>query len=278
MGQAGLVAPEAEAAQIRLYLAQRRLTWPRLSLGLLALAAALVLGLAVGPANIPLSDTVRILLSHLPGVHLSDSMPAAWDDIIWQVRLPRVLTAGLVGATLAMSGVTYQGVFRNPLAEPYLIGVAAGAALGATIVIVSPLHYAFGGFSILPLAAFAGGLSAVAVTYAIARVGSSVPMVTLVLAGVAVSSLATSLTSLLMILETNRILTILSWTLGGFNLSSWDRLLWALPYILPAMAVILVFGRSLNVLQLDEDQAQQVGLEVERTRLLLLAASSLAAA
>lgn len=276
--QTQLTASEVEAAQVRLYLARRRLTWPRLTVGMLALALAFVLGLATGPADIPLGDTLRILVSHLPGVHLAGSVPAGWDDIIWQVRLPRVLTAGVVGATLAMSGVTYQGVFRNPLAEPYLIGVASGAALGATIVIVSPLQYAFGSFSILPLAAFAGGLAAVFVTYAVARVGASTPMVTLVLAGVAVSSLATSLTSLLMILETNRVLTVLSWTLGGFNLSSWDRLMWALPYILPSLAVIFIFGRSLNVLQLDEEQAQQVGLEVERTRLLLLAAASLAAA
>ncbi|HXG35338.1 MAG TPA: iron ABC transporter permease, partial [Dehalococcoidia bacterium] len=151
-------------------------------------------------------------------------------------------------------------------------------ALGATIVIVSPLDYVFSGFSVLPLAAFIGALAAVSIAYVIARSGPRLPTITLILAGVAVSSMATSLTSLLMIMETDRVLVILSWTLGSFNLSSWERLLWAFPYIFPATAVIFLYRRQLNALQLEEDQAQQLGVEVEKAKLVLLAASSLAAA
>ncbi|HKZ50610.1 MAG TPA: iron chelate uptake ABC transporter family permease subunit, partial [Dehalococcoidia bacterium] len=103
--------------------------WPRLALGLSALLMAVLLGLAIGPADIPLDAVARIIVSHLPGLDVAEGLPQAWQDIVWEVRLPRVLLAATVGATLALAGATYQGVFRNPLAEPYLIGVAAGAAL-----------------------------------------------------------------------------------------------------------------------------------------------------
>ena len=149
-----------------------RRIWPRLALafGLFVLSAAI--GLAIGPANVPLGDTIRILLSHLPGVGTVGDVSPAADAIIWDVRLPRVLLAGAVGAALAMSGATYQGVFRNPLADPYLIGVATGAALGATIVVVS------GGERFVAAASAccrsprsSGALIAVVVVYGVARVG-----------------------------------------------------------------------------------------------------------
>src|SRR4029453_8358800 len=111
--------------------------WPRLLLGSAALLVTALVGVAVGPAGVPLQATLRILVSHLPGIDIAQSVPATWQDIIWEVRLPRVLLAGVAGATLAIAGATYQGVFRNPLADPYLIGVATGANLGATTVVVS---------------------------------------------------------------------------------------------------------------------------------------------
>ena len=255
-----------------------RALWPRLLLGLGAVLGVALLAAAIGPVAIPADAVARIILSHLPGVALADSLPQSWQDIVWEVRLPRIVIAGLVGATLALSGATYQAVFRNPLADPYLIGVAAGAGLGATAVIVSPLAYTIGGVSLVPLAAFAGAITAVALAYALARVGRTVPTVTLILAGVAISSIATSATSYLMLTHNQQVLTTLTWLLGGFNLSDWGRLWWVLPYVLPAAAIILLYGRILNVLQLDEEQAQQLGVNVERVKLLLLAAASLATA
>ena len=256
----------------------RWLPWPRLAAGLAAALAAALVAVAIGPANIPLDAIVRIVVSRLPGLELADGLPQTWRDIIWEVRLPRVALAGAVGATLALAGATYQGVFRNPLAEPYLIGVAAGAALGATIVIVSPVAYAAGGVSVLPLAAFAGAFVAVALAYFLARAGRTVPTTTLILAGVAISAMATSITSFLMFLDTQRIFSILAWLLGGFNISGWQRLVWIAPYALPAVAFLLLYGRTLNVLQLGDEQAQQLGVNVERAKLLLLGAASLATA
>ncbi len=266
-------------AEMKAAAAARPSVWPRLGLGLTTLLAVASLALAVGPADIPLDATARILLSHLPGVELADELPATWRNIIWEVRLPRVLLAGAAGATLAMAGATYQGVFRNPLAEPYLIGVATGAALGATIVVVSDASVSWHGLSLLPFAAFAGALTSIVVVYGVARVGNAATSTTtLILAGVALSSLSTALTSYLMLKSTTSLQLVLSVILGGFNTASWIKLAWVLPYAIPAAVVILLHGRILNVLNLDEEQARHLGVNVERTKLLLLGAASLAAA
>lgn len=274
----GSAAPAEPLPEAALGALLGRGLWPRLALGLGVLLGAALLAAAIGPVAIPADAVARIILSRLPGIGLADSLPQSWQDIVWEVRLPRVVIAGLVGATLALSGATYQAVFRNPLADPYLIGVAAGAGLGATAVIVSPLDYTVGGLSLVPLAAFAGALTAVVLAYTLARVGRTVPTVTLILAGVAISSIATSATSYLMLTHNQQVLTTLTWLLGGFNLSAWSKLWWVLPYMLPAAAIILLYGRILNVLQLDEEQAQQLGVNVERVKLLLLGAASLATA
>ncbi len=258
--------------------AMRGSAWPRTSFALAVLLCAVVIGVALGPANIPLDATVRVLLSRFTGAGLDSDVPATWRTIVWDVRLPRVLLAGLAGGTLAMSGATYQGVFRNPLAEPYLIGVATGAALGATIVIVSGVDVSLGGVSALPLAAFAGALVSVVTVYAVARVGNTVPTTTLILAGVALSSLATAVTSYLMLKDTSNTLSVFSVVLGSFNTATWTKVAWVLPYALPASIVILAHGRVLNVLTLDEEQARALGVDVERTKLVLLGAASLASA
>jgi len=252
--------------------------WSRIAVGCAVLFAVAAAALALGPADIPVDTVGRILISHLPWVDVSEDVPKRWETIVWDVRLPRVLLAGLAGAVLSMSGATYQGVFRNPLADPYLIGVATGAALGATIVVVSGASVSSYGFSLLPLASFAGAVICVTVVYSVARVGNTVPTTTLILAGVALSALATAITSFLMLQNTSNTLTVFSVVLGGFNTATWAKVAWVLPYAVPATLVILVHGRLLNVLSLDEEQARHLGVEVERTKLLLLGASSLAAA
>lgn len=252
--------------------------WPRVSISLLALMMVSLLALSIGAASVPVDDTLRIIVSHLPLLGGAEDVRESYQNIIWEVRLPRVLLAGVAGGTLAMCGATYQGVFRNPLAEPYLIGVATGAALGATIVLVSDVPSSWNGFSVLPFAAFAGAMSSVLVVYGIARVGNTVPTTTLILAGVAVASLTTAITSYIMLQDTTNTVTVFAVILGGFNTASWAKMLWVLPYVIPATIVILAHGRILNVLNLDEEQARQLGVDVEKTKLILLGVSSLAAA
>lgn len=241
------------------------------------LAAAMLLGMAIGPASIGLGDVVRVLLRHVAGIDVSVS-PIA-DTIVWQIRVPRVLLAGLVGATLAYSGAAYQGVFRNPLADPYLMGVASGAGLAAAIVIVSPLPLMYWHVSLVTLAAFAGAVIAIAVTYSVvARIGQATPISTLILSGTALSALAVSATSYLMLANDRDAVVVLSWLMGGFNDSSWSKMWFILPYTIPAAAVVYLHGRILNILQLDEQQTRQLGIDVGRTQLVILLAASLAAA
>lgn len=253
-------------------------TWGYLLGGGTVLLASAFLALASGPAGIPPTSVLRILFEHARVLPVDTARPPVWDDIIWQVRLPRVVLAGLVGATLGYAGAVYQGVFRNPLAEPYLIGVAAGAGLGASMVILSPLAYSDGVLSPVPAAAFAGGLIAVALVYAVARSAGGAQPTTLILAGVAVTSIATSITAYITLRHGPNAAAVLSWLLGSFNGSSWSRVGLLAPYAFGCGAAVVLFGRLLNVLQLDPEEAGYLGVDVERAHIVLLAIASLATA
>jgi len=266
---------EVRQAPAALPRAQRRLD-AALPLMLAVLLASLVAGAAIGPVAIGPGAVLRVLAAHLTGARAN--VDPVQDAIIWDIRLPRVALAAVVGASLAFSGASYQAVFRNPLADPYLLGVASGAGLAATVVIVLDLPLEYAHVSLITLAAFGGAVATVGLTYGLARVSGHAPVTTLILSGVAVSSIAVSLTSYLMLVSRESTSTILSWLLGGFNRAGWHEMLFILPYALPAAAVLLLHGRLLNVLQLDEQQARQTGVEVERTKAVVLLAASLAAA
>jgi iron complex transport system permease protein len=257
------------------------LTWyalaPTIALAATGTVAVIVVAMCLGTTRISPATTLGVLGDHLLGVS-AGSHSASADAIVWEIRAPRVLLAALVGATLAFAGAAYQAIFRNPLAEPYIMGVAAGASVGATLVIVSPLAITAGVLSPLPPAAFAGALIAVSLAYGLARVGATVPSASLILSGVAVSSVGTSLVTYLMLAYNTRTLAILNWILGSFNTASWTKVAIASPYALVAFAVILPFGRVLNVLQLDEPEARHLGVDVDRVRLIVLVAASLATA
>ena len=240
------------------------------------LFTSLLLGAAIGPVGISPMEVVQVLAQHI--LRINADVTTTVDTIVWEIRLPRVLLAALVGGTLAYSGAAYQGIFRNPLADPYLIGVASGAGLAATIVIVSPLPVTVGPVSVITLAAFGGALIAATLSYSLARVNGTTPTTTLILAGVAISAIAVSATSYLMLVNQTATLSILSWLLGGFNDSGWHKMWFIVPYVVPAAIVIYLHARLLNVMQLDEQQAQQLGVHVERTKLIVLLAASLAAA
>lgn len=241
------------------------------------LVAVVIAALLQGPTRIPASTVAQVVLARTTHLRLGD-WPDATEQIVWQLRVPRMLLALLVGGTLAMAGTVYQGVFRNPLADPYLIGVAAGAGLGATIVFISPATGAWHGLSLVTPAAFLGAMLAVALAVALARTGGGTPGAGLILAGVAVAALCNAATSFLFFLNNERLIAVFAWLMGGFNTGSWGRV-WVLAvYALPCLVVLLLHGRLLNVLLLDEEQARQVGVDVERTKLIVLAAASLAAA
>lgn len=254
---------------------------PGIGLLVVALVFVALYALTQGAADIPLDAVVRMLLDRLPFVELSASADAqaSWERIVFDIRLPRVLAAGFVGAALAVSGSAYQGCFRNPLADPYLLGVAAGAGLAVAIAYVSPLPVASTGFVSLPLFAFLGGMGTVLVVYFTARSAASLDNGSLILAGVALSAVWGGITSFIIINSEGEVAQpILSFLFGGFNTVSWQKLLLGAPYMVIGITIVALHARALNVLQLDEEQAGHLGIDVLRTKLVLLAAGSLAAA
>ena len=242
---------------------------------LILLVVIVILAVTIGSVSIPFPTIIAILLSKLPWMDMSPTWSGTLETIIFDIRLPRVVLAGLVGAALATAGATYQGLFRNPLADPYLIGVAQGAALGAVIGFLIPPAWHSLGFGIIPLLAFCGAVVSTAVVYNLARVGKTIPATTLILAGVAISALLASVVSYLVISSGEKIHGIMFWLMGSFSLSQWSEVIIALPYVILGVTIISLYARPLNLVQLDEEQAQQLGINVERLKLILLIAATL---
>ncbi len=245
---------------------------------LILLCLAAVASVAIGPVFISPSTLLRMLLDGLPGFTLAPDWPETFAAILFKIRLPHTILVMLTGAALGGSGAAYQGLFRNPLADPYLIGVASGAGLGA--VLAMSLHWptTMPGMFGVPAAAFLGAILTVALVYWLARVGRSVPTTSLILAGVAVSSFATALTSFLMLRSQEELRRALSWLLGGAALGGWEPVWASLPYILVGLGVLTLSGHALNVLQFGEEQAQQMGLNITWVKLILILAASLSTA
>ena len=250
--------------------AQRR-RWTPFIWSLPVLLAVLTLAAGVGTVALSPAEVARAVLHGLTG-----QLSGTDDVIVWQIRLPRVLLAALVGGSLALSGAAYQGVFRNPLADPYLLGVASGAGLGATVALVFGSRLPW--FSSVPLMSFVFALLAVGLTLILARRRGTARLVSLILAGVVLGSSATALTSLLMLSQRDDAARVLAWLLGSFGLSSWAQLASVLPFALLAGVVTLASAQGLNVLGLGEESAAGLGLRVERFRALLIVAATLLAA
>ncbi len=244
----------------------------------LLLIAAILLSAAIGAVSIPPLDVARMLIAKLPFVQVTPTWPETYETILFDIRLPRTLLILLAGAALSGSGAAYQGLFRNPLADPYLIGVASGAGLGAVIAMALRWPATLLGALVIPIAAFVGALITVGMVYALARVGRATPISTLILAGVAIGSFATAITTFLMLSSQSELRRALSWMLGGFAFGGWLPVLAVLPYILGGLISLSLLGRPLNVLQFGDDQAQQMGLRVDRVKLVIIGAASLTTA
>lgn len=241
-----------------------------------SLVLAAMVGIALGPASLRLGDIVADILqtvSPASGEALADTQHA----ILWQLRIPRVVLAGLVGAMLSIAGASYQGVFRNPLADPYLLGVAAGAGLGATIVIV--FGRLDGGSLLLPAAAFLGALLAVLLTYLLgSSVSGTSTTATLIVAGVAIAAFFTAMQTFIQQRNADALRQIYTWILGRLGTSGWDEVLLLLPYVVVSSTVLIVFGRSLDVMSVGDAEARVLGLRVSRVRLIVVVFATLGTA
>ena len=242
------------------------------------LVGSFLLGVLVGPVHIGVGGVLGSMGGRLrlPGV--SSSLSPTEDSILWDIRIPRVVLGALVGGMLALAGATYQGVFRNPLADPYLLGVAAGAGLGATLAIAY-LPEALRGQRLVPVAAFVGGAAAVFLTYAVGRsTHRERDAATLLLAGVTVASFFTALQTFVQQRNTDTLQQVYSWILGGIPSSGWSDVVLILPYVTGAAAVILLYRRVVDVLSLGDDEAATLGVNVKRVRLVLVVAATVGTA
>ncbi len=245
---------------------------------LFLLMLVLLFSISIGSTEIPFLKTTGILISKIPFIDITPNWDSTVETIVVDIRLPRVILAGLVGAALALAGATYQGLFRNPLADPYLIGIAQGAALGAVLGFLVPASKVGMGISLVPILAFLGAMLSVMIVYLLARVGRIVPVTTLILAGVALGALLGAIVAYLAITSGQLLHGIMFWLSGSFSLSQWSEVILVMPIIAIGTIVILVFSRTLNIMQLDEEQAQHLGLNIERLKIILLASATMVTA
>jgi cobalamin transport system permease protein len=239
-----------------------------LAVGAVFLAGSALVGLAVGPVHIGIGEIALSALSNVPFLDVHSHLSATDNAVLWQLRAPRVALGLLVGGMLALAGASYQGVFRNPLADPYLLGIGAGAGLGATLAIAYG-HGQVESYDLIPLAAFAGAAAAVAGAYLLGRSGGSTPA-TLILAGVTIAAFLTAVQTFVQQQHSQSLEEIYAWILGRLDVAGWHDVAIVTPYIVVSAGVIVLFRRSLDVLSVGDDEAASLGLDVGRTRLVIV--------
>jgi len=243
------------------------------------LIAAVVVGVVAGTAGLPPGRVLLEVVDRLTPGHLHSGLTERQQAIVWDLRMPRVVLAGLVGAMLSLAGASYQGVFRNPLVDPYLLGAAAGAGLGATVAIAY-MRSARESWPIDPIVAlgFLGAVAAVAVTYLVGTGAGARTSTSLVLAGVAVTSFATALQTYLQRQDDETRREVFSWILGRLNTATWGDVRLVAPYITVSVVVLLLHRRMLDVLRVGEDEADALGAGVAHIRLWVVGAATLGTA
>jgi iron complex transport system permease protein len=253
---------------------------PGFLLGALAiLLGAGFLGILVGPVGLSPTAILRELADRVPLIDVSSGLSDREAAILWELRVPRVVLGGLVGAMLAMAGAAYQGVFRNPLADPYLLGVAAGAGLGATLAIAYLPGREAWPLNPLPIAAFVGALFGVAVTYVLGRSGGRTrSTATLILAGVAVAAFLTAAQTYVQQRNADTLREVYSWILGTLGTVGWREVALIIPYIAVSGAAIVLHRRLLDVMSVGEEEADSLGIRSARVRLVVMAAATLGTA
>ena len=250
-----------------------RLWWGSVLLGSASVLVVAGLGVLVGAADLPVNAVLAALVDWLPGIDVDNGLTDLQLGILFEIRLPRVVLGALVGCVLASAGAAYQGVFRNPLADPYLLGIAAGAGLGATIAFASS-----SGRVLVPILAFLGGMLAVGVTYVLGRSVGGRSVTSLILAGVAVAAFATAVQTYLLQREDDTLREVYAWILGRLTTAGWSEVVRLLPYALVTTAVLIGARRLLDVLSIGDDEAAALGVDVGRVRAVVVVAATLGTA
>jgi iron complex transport system permease protein len=240
---------------------------------------ALTIGVAVGPAHLGLGGIAGSIFARLPFVHATSDLNVQQESILWSLRVPRVVLGAMAGGTLAIAGAAYQGTFRNPLADPYLLGAAAGAELGATLAIIFVPGQAFLGVNVVAAAAFAGAGLAVAGAYVLGRSAGGMRSVTsLILAGVAIASFLTAVQTYAQQRNADQIRQVYAWLLGRLQTAGWQGVSLVAPYVVICAVVVVAHRRVLDVLQFGDDEAASLGVRPRRVRFWVVVAATLGTA
>lgn len=247
-----------------------------LVLALLACLLIVWICTITGAASVSIEEANRILLNKLFHMNVSlDGISKGNITIIWNIRFPRILLGFVAGAALAVSGAGYQGIFKNPMADPFVLGVSSGAALGAAIGIVCHFSFRLGVLNSTTLLAFAGSFAALILVYSISKVGRRVPVATLLLSGVAVNSTLSAVMSFIMMMNKQSMDQIMFWTMGTLNGKGWSQIMAVLPWVLTGLVMMLLSGRELDIMLTGEETATQLGVNIEFVKRKVLFASSL---
>ncbi len=253
---------------------KRKSNFLKIGLLLIALIGFATFAVTQGSVKIPVSNVLRIIFSR--GV--SDSIKPAHSFIVENVRLPRILLSASVGGMLAVIGTVFQALFKNPMADPYVMGVSSGAAFGATLGIIFGVGVSLAGLGLVSMMAFVGAMVTMLVVYTLASVGGKISTTGILLAGIVVNALLSSLISFIMIVYHNDIDRIVTWTMGSFNAASWDHLKVIILPMFFGVAYMISLSRELNTLNLSEEDAKNMGVDVERIKKTALVIASLLAA
>lgn len=252
--------------------------WIRLIILVLILFLVIVWAAMVGSSSMTLTDSFKTVVSKLPivknQIDLSD-ISTTYEVIIWKVRMPRILLSALVGGALAIVGAAFQGVFRNSLADPHILGVSSGAALGATVAMLTGISVDFMGLGAIGALAFVGAMITVFVVYQIARIGGELSTINMLLTGTAMSTMLSAIISLIMTFNKEQIDKVYMWTMGSFSAANWDKVKFLFVFSIIGFLVLVAYSGKLNILMLGEDDAKCIGIDTIKTRRIIIVIASL---
>jgi iron complex transport system permease protein len=246
-----------------------------LLISLIAFLGGIVITLSIGAVSVKWLDIAKIVLEELGLISFQEDISDATRYIILHVRLPRIIASYFVGGTLAISGVAYQGLLKNPMADPYILGISSGAAFGATLSIVFFAGMRFFGIPAINITAFAGAIMVVVIVYSIARIGNEVPITTLLLSGIAMNQFLAALMSVMMLLFGESLHIIIHWTMGSLSGKGWEQVLTIIPYSLLGFVVLLYLSRDMDIMLLGDENASNLGVQVERVKKIILITTSI---
>lgn len=240
------------------------------------LAVAIVISVSVGSADLSVVDSIKILLSKIAFLNIDVSdYGNNYKTIIYDVRLPRIILSALVGAALSMAGCAYQGVFRNPLSDPHILGVSSGAALFATIATILCANISFLGLTTTGVFAFAGALITVFFVYLVSRIGKETSVTNMLLTGTAISTMFSAIISLILVFNHDQMVKIYLWTMGSFSSATWEKNLFTAVFVLLCGSILIALSSKLNVLMLGDEDAKGLGMNTRRMKLIIVVTASI---